>query len=241
MNLRFARSLVALLVLAVFGVWAWILSIAADPGTRMGRGLVRTGPDAFRRYFPGLFGLLRPLATGGMAAAAGPRGLSVAAIVLAAALVELPALVGLVDYRRVLVPRCMGGSGPHNRQLDPELVYRHLPHDHFVHQQVGDSTAGLAIPGARRYRAECRCDANGFRNAKDLRQADVVLLGDSFVEGYNVTQEAILAKTSGRSAVGRGLQPGPLRIRPAAGTGRVETLRCAAATAGGRLVLLRRQ
>ncbi len=69
-----------------------------------------------------------------------------AAILLAAALIELPALVGLIDYRRVLVPRVMGGSGPHNRQLDPELVYRHLPHDHFIHQQVGDSAAGLAIP-----------------------------------------------------------------------------------------------
>ena len=88
----------------------------------------------------------------------------------------------------------MGGSGPHNRQLDPELVYRHLPHDRFLHQQVGDSAAGLAIPGARRYRAECQYDANGFRNAKDFRQADVVLLGDSFVEGYDVTQEATCAK-----------------------------------------------
>ena len=119
---------------------------------------------------------------------------SLAAVLLAAALIELPALTGMYDYRRVLVPRCLGGSGPHNRQFDPELVYRHLPHDHFVHQQVGDSAAGLAIPGARRYRAEVQCDANGFRNSKDLQRADIVLLGDSFVEGYNVTQDAICAK-----------------------------------------------
>ena len=194
MSVRLARSLAVLLVLAVFGVWAWILWIAADPGTGWGKAwfeLTLTNFAVTFLAFLACYVLWQPAAWRLRLARA---ALSVAAVLLAAALIELPALLGLVDYRRVLVPRVMGGSGPHNRQLDPELVYRHLPHDHFVHQQVGDSAAGLAIPGARRYRAECQYDANGFRNAKDFQRADVVLLGDSFVEGYNVTQEATCAK-----------------------------------------------
>ena len=194
MNVRAARSLVVLLVLAVLGVWAWIVSIAADPGAGWGAAWFELALANFAVTFLALLAgyvLWQPAAWRPRLARA---GLSVAAILTAAALIELPALLGLVDYRRVLVPRVMGGSGPHNRQLDPELVYRHLPHDHFVHQQVGDSVAGLAIPGARRYRAECWYDANGFRNRKDFQRADVVLLGDSFVEGYNVTQDATCAK-----------------------------------------------
>ena len=194
MTVRASRSLVALLALAVFGAWAWIVWIAGDPETGWGAAWFELALTNFAVTFLAAWAcyvLWQPSAWRPRLARA---TLSTAAILLAAALIELPALLGLVDYRRVLVPRCLGGNGPHNRQLDPELVYRHLPHDHFVHQQVGDSAAGLAIPGARRYCAEVQCDANGFRNSKDFRRADVVLLGDSFVEGYNVTQDAIGAK-----------------------------------------------
>jgi lysophospholipase L1-like esterase len=130
-------------------------------------------------------------------------GLNVAAVLLATALIELPALVGLVDYRRVLIPRVLGGTGPHNRQMDPELIYRHLPHDRFVHYQAGDFAAGLALPTSRRYRAEVVCDANGFRNRTDFTQADVVLLGDSFIEGYNVTQSDICSEQLARRLTGQ--------------------------------------
>lgn len=194
MTFRAAQSLVALFLLAVLGVWAWILTIAADPGTGWGTVWFELTLTNFAVTFLAILAcyvVWQPL---GWRMRLARAALSVAAILLAAALIELPALVGLVDYRRVLVPRVMGGSGPHNRQLDPELVYRRLPHDHFVHQQVGDSIAGLAIPGGRRYQAECQYDANGFRNTQDFRQAEIVLLGDSFVEGYDVTQEAICAK-----------------------------------------------
>ena len=120
--------------------------------------------------------------------------LNVAALLLAAGLVELPAAVGLLDYRAVLIPHGLGGDGPHNRLADRELIYRHHPHARFVHCQAGDYAAGMAIPRTPRYRAECICDANGFRNARDFTQANVVLLGDSFVEGYNVTQSEICSE-----------------------------------------------
>ncbi len=194
MLFRAAQLLVALLVLAVLGIWAWIITIAADPGSGWGKAWFELALGHFAATFLALLACYVVWQPAAWRPRLARTGLSVAAILLAAAVIELPAVVGLIDYRRLLVPRVMGGTGPHNRQLDSELVYRHLPHDHFVHQQVGDSAAGLAIPGARRYRADCQYDVNGFRNTKDYRRADVVLLGDSFVEGYDVTQEAICAK-----------------------------------------------
>src|SRR5438552_1554685 len=141
MNSCTARILAVVNLLAVFGAWAWILSIAADPGSGWGTAWFELALANFGVTFLAFLAayvLWQPSAWRPRLARA---GLSLAAILLVAALIELPALVGMVDYRRVLLPRCMGGNGPHNRQLDPELVYRHLPHDHFIHQQVGDSAA----------------------------------------------------------------------------------------------------
>ena len=188
-----ARSLVAAILATVAGVWVVILHAGADPARGMGAAWFELSLGHIAASYLALLACYVILGRQAWKPRLGRAVLSVAAVILAGVLVELPAAIGLVDYRAVLFPRCMGGSGPRDRQLDPELIYRRRTHDEFVHRQAGDYAAGMAIPRTVRYRAECRYDADGFRNDEDYEQADVVLLGDSFIEGYNVTQDEIVS------------------------------------------------
>ena len=62
-----------------------------------------------------------------------------------------------------------------------------------------------------RFRWDVTRDANGFRNATDLKSADIAVIGDSFVEGmavpYEKTMTSILARLQGKVAANLG-QPG---------------------------------
>ena len=107
-------------------------------------------------------------------------------------LVELPAVLGWVDYGVTLFGRRIGGDGPNPMQLDAELLFRHRPYDRFTTTQPWDATVDDLAPGES-YRIEYRYDNRGFRNARDYQQAPVVLVGDSFVEGYLVPHDLICA------------------------------------------------
>lgn len=108
-------------------------------------------------------------------------------------LVELPAGLGIVDYGTAVFQRKIGGDGPNPMQLDAELLFRHAPDDRFVVEQPWDATVAVELPPGRPYRVEYVYDRNGFRNPRDYRQATVVLVGDSFVEGYLVPHELVCA------------------------------------------------
>lgn len=185
----YARLAVVIIIVAVLVLWMAVVEIAADPGTGIGKHWLELfllqvvisyvavlscyviwGYRSWRRR------LARVV-------------LNVAAICVAVLLVELPAALGVFDYRVLLVPKMAGGPGPHNLQLDRELIGRRPAYDHFIERQPGDCAVGLAIPTDRRYVAEYRYDRNGFRNSCDLERAAVVLIGDSFIEGYKVPQE----------------------------------------------------
>lgn len=93
-----------------------------------------------------------------------------ASALLAVGLLETLVLVRLVDFRVVFgTPAAQPWSHPGNR-VDPTLLHLHQPHDDFVWDGV-------------RY----RYDGNGFRNGQDAGSADVVVVGDSFIEGWGVT------------------------------------------------------
>lgn len=125
-------------------------------------------------------------------------GGAVLVILLAWLLVEMPAAMGLVDYGAVWFHRKIGGDGPNLMQLDSQLLFRHPPYDHFVVRQSWDETVGGDASAGGFYEVEYRYDKNGFRNPRDFQQASVVLVGDSFVEGYLVPQERICATQLGR-------------------------------------------
>lgn len=113
---------------------------------------------------------------------------STLALVLVLGLFELPAVLGVVDYRLVLPPsrhlgftRIKPWADPRN-VLDPELIYTRAPESHLTGETIGDLVYWLGITTDRRYPLDVRYDRRGFRNARDLDTAAIVLVGDSFLE-----------------------------------------------------------
>ncbi len=117
-------------------------------------------------------------------------GMSSAAACLG--LLELPALAGWVDYRLVFSM----GKNPNDRvnprsRLDPELIFVHLPNDHFLGRIRGNLALDYELEGAQHYDVDVRYDRNGFRNERQIDKADVVVIGDSFVEAALVPFDRI--------------------------------------------------
>jgi len=141
------------------GCAAWSLVVAALAHLALGRGALRE------------------------------RGLRVAAAALglggALAVAEAPAVVAGWDWGSALGVEADATWLDHalaTNRPDPELIHVHWPHHRFEGEVVGN-LAHLGIPSPPRHRVDVRYDRHGFRNERDLEQADVVLIGDSFVEG----------------------------------------------------------
>jgi hypothetical protein len=97
-----------------------------------------------------------------------------AAAILLVGVLETLVLVHLVDFRVLFgTPAAQPWSHPGNL-VDPTLLHLHQPHDDFVWDGV-------------RY----QYDQHGFRNRPDPRTADVVVVGDSFIEGWGVTADEL--------------------------------------------------
>ena len=108
-------------------------------------------------------------------------------------LLELPALLGYVDYRSVLLPpiaRIKPWEDP-RYQLDKELLWIRRPKQRFVGQSAGDLVHWLGISTTRRYPFDVQYDSRGFRNNHEIQQAPLVVIGDSMVEWGFVPQEAL--------------------------------------------------
>lgn len=98
-----------------------------------------------------------------------------ASLVFAVVLLEMLVALRLADFRMLFgTPAAQPWSHPGNL-VDETLLHLHRPHDDFVWDGV-------------RY----RYDRNGFRNAADVHRADVVVIGDSFIEGWGVTADELV-------------------------------------------------
>jgi hypothetical protein len=114
--------------------------------------------------------------------------LTTTALSIILGLLELPALIGIVDYRRIvsvpqstLFTRIKAWQNPGNR-LDRELLHVHLPGQQIKGETVGDLVHWLKISTERRYPVNIKYDSLGFRNDHEIERASVVVLGDSFAE-----------------------------------------------------------
>lgn len=185
------RLAVALALLAAAAAPWWLAA---------GRG----GPPFLLRTWSVSYALVCLSWTGAAAAAGGlllgrggrrERALGVLAAAIGVgvslALAEAPAVLWGHDWGRTLGTEgertWLDQALAHNRP-DPELIHLHWPHARFEGRVQGN-LAGLGIPSAPWHEVDVRFDRNGFRNDTELERADVVLIGDSFVEGSLVALE----------------------------------------------------
>ncbi len=106
--------------------------------------------------------------------------------------IEFPALIGVLDYRTVIGPFHMWWAP---NVADPELVAIHRPHAHQVGEARGGGAASTyQIPPSdmTQFQWDVTYDHHGFRNALDLENADIVVIGDSFVEDLTVPYQELM-------------------------------------------------
>ncbi len=125
-------------------------------------------------------------------------------LVIMVGLLELPAFLGILDYRLIISPpqsmvftKIKPWEDPRN-QLDRELVHIRRPNQKISGQTIGDLVPWLGIITDRRYQIDARYDSNGFRNDHEIGKAPVIVLGDSFLEAALVPQSALLTTGLGR-------------------------------------------
>lgn len=116
---------------------------------------------------------------------------------------ELPAYLGF-SYARVLglpeaaaLTRLHAWENPNNIG-DPDLMYRHKPHSSFQGMVAGDLVPLFGVANQPKHSVAVRYDHNGFRNEQDLQQADVVVIGDLYVEGGLVSAHETLSTQLGK-------------------------------------------
>lgn len=104
-------------------------------------------------------------------------------LMVALSLMESPALLQLIDYRLTFgISSNLAWERP-GFEPDRELIYKPKPHYavkiQFDHGNIGRV---LCLPPHPTEPFELKYDKNGFRNEEDLRNADVAVIGDSYVE-----------------------------------------------------------
>jgi SGNH hydrolase-like domain, acetyltransferase AlgX len=107
--------------------------------------------------------------------------LVVASFVFALFLLEFPALINLVDYRTILGFAQWEALS----RSDPGLLQIHRPYAHSSGvSRGGDAAMYYRLPPTdlTLFQWDVKYDQNGFRNDLDLKTADMIVIGDSFVE-----------------------------------------------------------
>jgi hypothetical protein len=125
-------------------------------------------------------------------------------------IVELPATVGMVDYAEWWNRMTGDWDGPSTSFVtDWELGFRHPPHSKWYGRPRSDMAVYWNLPIRRTAPMHFTTDKHGFRNAVDRDVADVVLLGDSYIEGAYVSDDetcaAVLENKSGLRVMNLGL------------------------------------
>jgi lysophospholipase L1-like esterase len=135
-------------------------------------------------------------------------GACTASVLAAVGVFELPAALGFVDYLDAFATP----TPPWRRWgnvADAELIYARKGHRGArLRFRGADVNLMSGVTPSTVYDCDLRLDAHGFRNPADLATADVVLVGDSFVEGLQVAASdlvsARLGERTGRTVANLG-------------------------------------
>lgn len=115
------------------------------------------------------------------------------------ALVESLAMLQLVDYRIVFGTASFEQRANPLNRLDKELIYVHRPYLHLKGvMPAGDIGTMFEIGEVEPHAYDLRTDRDGFRNPTDLERADIVVIGDSYIEGMIVPQESLVSSDLSR-------------------------------------------
>jgi GDSL-like Lipase/Acylhydrolase family len=118
-------------------------------------------------------------------------------LVVAATLIslELPAAFGLVNWQLIL-ESLTGRANPlvWAYRTDPELGFRRRPYDHWSGTPPSDIEGRLNMPATLDRPITFTYDRWGYRNPTDRQTAEIALIGDSYVEGWYVSDEQTVAR-----------------------------------------------
>lgn len=108
---------------------------------------------------------------------------------------EIPALFGVVDYGRAWSVASGEWVGPAAGFVsDPVLGWSRPAHVRWSGRPRSDMAVAFNLPLRAREPQSFQTDAHGFRNRVDRARADVVLIGDSYVEGAYVSDADTVAE-----------------------------------------------
>lgn len=139
------------------------------------------------------------------------RGIATTFTLLAVLVVlELPAALRWVHWT-VILRRLAGERADYGTAYvyDAELSFRRIPNLSWSTRPLSDVESGYGLPRTAERRITFTYDRWGYRNTHEMEHADVVLLGDSYVEGWYVsdgeTVAARLAERLGRPVADLGV------------------------------------
>jgi len=114
------------------------------------------------------------------------------AIVLGLAFLEAGAAWRHVDFRLVRAA-ITHAEGPNDFVDDPVLSFRRPPHVRWRGWPLTDMAAYFNLPIRVDHPMTFSTDARGFRNQADVAQADIALVGDSYVEGWTLSDDETIS------------------------------------------------
>ncbi len=112
-------------------------------------------------------------------------GLTVAVVLL-----EFTAAARLVHWELVFM--WLRGEEQHYLP-DSELGFRHAPNTRWSGRLRGDIEDAWGLPASMSNPITVTHDVNGYRNVTPFAQADIVLIGDSYVEGRYVSDDQTIS------------------------------------------------
>ena len=109
-------------------------------------------------------------------------------------ILETAALVGLVDYKALRIDLLDRTHGTTRMFVeDRELSFKRPANASWSGRPRSDLASSWDLPIWARRTQTFTTDSRGFRNPCDRSRADVVLIGDSYVEGNHVSDEETVA------------------------------------------------
>jgi hypothetical protein len=113
---------------------------------------------------------------------------------------EVPAALKYVHWR-TLFQKLTGQEGEFEFatgfEADPERGFRRRANLHWSGRLASDIEDGWLLPPSLREPITFTYDGWGFRNSPDMERADIALVGDSYVEGWYVSDNQTAARLLG--------------------------------------------